>query len=77
MTLSARFDEDKLRVLVIDSGTGIPAEIQDHIFRPYFSTKGNGTGMGLRWQRSSFVSIAGSSTFAPIPREQPSRSPFP
>ncbi len=34
-------------MVVRDSGPGIPPEIQDHIFRPYFSTKGSGTGMGL------------------------------
>jgi signal transduction histidine kinase/DNA-binding NarL/FixJ family response regulator len=34
---------------VIDSGNGIPAEIQDKIFEPFFTTKsaGNGTGLGL------------------------------
>ncbi len=34
---------------VEDSGTGIPAEIADRIFEPFFSTKreGRGTGLGL------------------------------
>ena len=30
-----------------DTGPGIPPEIQDHLFQPYFSTKDRGTGMGL------------------------------
>ncbi len=30
-----------------DSGTGIPVEIQDKIFDPYFTTKQEGSGLGL------------------------------
>jgi signal transduction histidine kinase len=34
---------------VIDTGTGIPEEIRDRIFDPFFSTRevGKGTGLGL------------------------------
>jgi two-component system sensor histidine kinase HydH len=47
LTVGAEFEAGKLRMVVGDSGRGIPAEIQDHILHPYFSTKGTGTGMGL------------------------------
>jgi two-component system nitrogen regulation sensor histidine kinase GlnL len=32
---------------VTDSGPGIPEELQEQIFTPFFTTKARGTGLGL------------------------------
>jgi signal transduction histidine kinase len=36
-----------LAVKVSDSGGGIPLEILNNIFNPFFTTKASGTGLGL------------------------------
>jgi signal transduction histidine kinase/CheY-like chemotaxis protein len=36
-----------IRLTVSDSGTGISADILPRLFEPYFSTKNNGSGLGL------------------------------
>ncbi len=36
-----------VRITVSDNGIGIPAELQERIFTPFFSTKAQGTGLGL------------------------------
>ena len=40
---------DAVEIRVRDNGTGIPAEIKDKLFQPFFTTKptGEGTGLGL------------------------------
>ena len=41
-------ESDRLMVKIIDSGTGIPLEIQSRIFEPFFTTKSVGSsGLGL------------------------------
>ncbi len=38
-------------ITVADEGKGIPPENLPNIFRPFFTTKGHGTGLGLSLAR--------------------------
>ena len=40
-------EEEFIRIHIRDDGPGIPPEIQDRIFVPFFTTKKTGTGIGL------------------------------
>src|SRR5208282_5870479 len=40
---------DRVEIRIRDNGTGIPPEVKDKMFKPFFTTKsaGEGTGLGL------------------------------
>jgi signal transduction histidine kinase len=49
VSVSTKKVNDKVEIKVTDNGNGIPANILDKIFQPFFTTKptGQGTGLGL------------------------------
>lgn len=49
ITVSISVDDEIIRITVTDNGTGIPDDIMDKVFNPFFTTKeaGKGTGIGL------------------------------
>lgn len=44
-------DMDHAIIRISDTGPGIPEDIQPRIFNPFYSTKPNGSGLGLAWTR--------------------------
>ena len=48
------------RISVADNGPGIPAEIRDKIFTPFFTTKSQGSGLGLPTAKRLVEAHAGS-----------------
>jgi signal transduction histidine kinase/predicted ATPase len=53
VSVSTRWLDPGLQVVVEDNGAGVPDEILDRIFQPFFTTKppGEGTGLGLSISR--------------------------
>jgi signal transduction histidine kinase len=56
---SRRGENEQLVVSVSDTGVGLPPKQADQIFNAFFTTKPNGTGMGLRISRSIVESHGG------------------
>ena len=57
--VSLENDDDSVLITVADEGKGIPAEHLPNIFRPFFTTKGHGTGLGLSLARRIVESHGG------------------
>jgi len=51
VVLGARLDPGGVAWEVRDSGPGIPDELRDKIFAPFFTTREKGTGLGLAFVR--------------------------
>jgi PAS domain S-box-containing protein len=59
LTIKSKADDGQLLISVSDTGVGLPPEQEDQIFRAFFTTKDNGTGMGLPISRSIIESHGG------------------
>ncbi|PYU06339.1 MAG: hypothetical protein DMG34_06305 [Acidobacteria bacterium] len=59
LTIRSKVDDGQLLISVSDTGVGLPPEQADQIFSAFFTTKDNGTGMGLPISRSIIESHGG------------------
>jgi two-component system NtrC family sensor kinase len=86
LTVSTRRNGDAIRIEVEDTGAGIPANLIERIFNPFFTTKptGSGTGLGLSislgivrehegkiWAENSSQSGSGARVVVEIPITEP------
>ncbi len=53
-------EEDAVAIVIADEGKGIAPEHLPNIFRPFFTTKGHGTGLGLSLARRMVESHGGT-----------------
>jgi two-component system, NtrC family, nitrogen regulation sensor histidine kinase NtrY len=51
LQLIGRYDENAVKIEVIDNGPGIIKEAREHIFVPFYTTKRTGSGIGLSLSR--------------------------
>jgi len=60
-----RENSEFLEVRIIDSGLGVPSDIQEKLFTPFFTSKppGEGTGLGLSLSKSMMRDMGGDLVF--------------
>jgi signal transduction histidine kinase len=59
LTVKSKLQDDQLQFSVSDTGVGLPKEKMDQIFSAFFTTKAQGSGMGLAISRSIVESHGG------------------
>lgn len=67
LRIDAQSDEQGLTLSVTDTGVGIPPENHEKVFAPFFTTRANGTGLGLVIVQRLASEMGGSISFAPNP----------
>jgi two-component system, NtrC family, nitrogen regulation sensor histidine kinase NtrY len=63
--ISCRVSDAAIRLEVIDNGCGVEESAREHLFVPFFTTKSNGTGIGLNLARNIAMSHLGTVTYEP------------
>jgi signal transduction histidine kinase len=60
ISITQNVASNELVILVEDSGTGIPDELRERIWEPFFTTKQRGTGLGLAIVRKRMQEAGGA-----------------
>lgn len=67
LTLSSSFDDCDVQISIEDSGPGFSADVREKIFNPFFTTKSNGTGLGLSVSYGIIQAHSGSIDVSSVP----------
>jgi signal transduction histidine kinase len=49
-----------LTIAIKDTGPGVPPEVRERLFSPFFTTKTSGTGLGLAYSRKVIEGMKGA-----------------
>jgi signal transduction histidine kinase len=60
-------DDNELNFSVTDEGAGVPAELHQRIWEPFFTTRQRGTGLGLAIVRKRIAEAGGQTRLASHP----------
>jgi two-component system sensor histidine kinase AtoS len=60
-------DNNQTEILVSDSGPGIPDDVREHIFEPFYTTKRAGTGLGLSITKQIVTTHKGTIMVTSVP----------
>jgi signal transduction histidine kinase len=63
LTLQAKTIDDRVMISVADTGIGIPDEAKPNLFKPLFTTKAKGQGLGLAVVKRLVEALGGNITF--------------
>jgi signal transduction histidine kinase len=67
LTVSASAPAGRARIAIGDTGPGIPPALQEDIFRPFYTTRARGTGLGLTVARGLVTAMGGELTLESEP----------
>ena len=67
VTIAGDGPADGLAVTIADHGPGIPPDLRQRVFEPYFTTKTDGTGLGLALVRSTLEAHRGTIALSDTP----------
>jgi two-component system sensor histidine kinase DctS len=62
--------EGRVCFSVIDAGPGIPAEVAQRLFTPFFTTRSEGMGLGLSLCRTVIEQHGGALEFESVPQPE-------
>jgi signal transduction histidine kinase len=66
LTLSLKRNQDYVQIDVSDTGVGIPEDKIPQVFKPFFTTKQSGAGLGLAMARKVVEEMQGSITLESV-----------